>query len=320
MMRLRNEKTKPLTSAAVAWHLAVCTTLLVAAGTTARATENKGSVYPIGAETVMPGITPAPGQTVFAEFDTTYQANSVLDGQGKSIVPGFKLSVYAVAPKITHNWGVNVLGGTLVSWVATPVADVRMVTPAGTYQKTGFSNPVIGVADVAYSRGNWHWWYGLDVETPAVGFHKTDALNVGQNNFATAPVFAFTYLPNQGGTELSSRIQYIVNYTDSATNYRSGNELVWEYDGMEKITKRLAIGANGYFHLQTTSDLLNNAVYEDGNRVRDLGIGPEVRYQVGPMVLVGKYFRDTLVQNGTRGNAYWIELAVPLSHPKRATT
>jgi hypothetical protein len=33
------------------------------------------------------------------------------------------------------------------------------------------------------------------------------------------------------------------------------------------------------------------------------------------MVLIAKYFRDTLVQNRPLGNEFWIEFAVPLSHP-----
>ncbi|MGA2985296.1 MAG: transporter [Terriglobia bacterium] len=271
-------------------------------------------MYPIGAETVLPGLTPAAGQTMFAEFSTTYQANGFLDGQGHGSVPGFKLSVYAFAPKITHNWGVHLLGGDLVSWVAFPFANAMMQTPAARYSTTGISNPVLGVADVAYNRGNWHWWYGLDVETPAPVFHKGGPINIGQHNFATAPSGAFTYLPNHGKTEFSSRLQYIVNYTDSATNYHSGNEFLWEYVAMQNVTRKLAIGANGYFYQQTTADRLLGVIYAEGNQGRDFAIGPEVHYQLGPMVLIAKYFRDTLVENRPCGNAFWIEFAIPLSH------
>ena len=70
-----------------------CAYILVLTAAWMTGTEGSGSVYPIGAETVMPGLTPAAGQTMFAEFNTTYQANSLLDGQGHSAVPGFKLSV-----------------------------------------------------------------------------------------------------------------------------------------------------------------------------------------------------------------------------------
>lgn len=294
--------------------LAACIAFITLTAACLTATEKSGCVYPIGAETVMPGLTPSPGQTVFAEFSTTYQANGFFDGQGHSSIPGFKLSIYAFAPKISHNWGVHLLGGDLVSWAAFPFANAMMRTPAGRYSTTGISNPILGVADIAYHRGNWHWWYGLDVETPAPVFHKGGPINIGQHNFATAPSGAFTFLPHHGKTEISSRLQYIVNYTDPATRYHSGNEFLWEYVAMENITKKLVVGVNGYFYQQTTPDRLLGVIYAGGNQGRDLAVGPELHYQLGPLLLIGKYFRDTLVQNRPDGNAFWIEFALPLSH------
>ena len=163
-------------------------------------TEGSGSVYPIGAETVLPGLTPAAGQTMFAEFSTTYQATGFLDGQGHSSVPGFKLSVYAFAPKFTHNWGVHLLGGDLVSWAAFPFANVMLQSPVGRHSTTGISNPILGT-DIAYNQGNWHWWYGLDLMAPAPVYHREGPINVGQHNFATTPSGAFTYLPHHGKTD-----------------------------------------------------------------------------------------------------------------------
>lgn len=309
-----NRLSLPKTEKTFLFRLAICIAFISLTPTWMTGTENSGCVYPIGAETVMPGLTPAPGQTVFAEFNTTYQASGFLDGQGHSVVPGFELSIYAFAPKFSHNWGVHLLGGDLVSWGAFPFANAMERTPAGRYSSTGISNPILGVADIAYNRGNWHWWYGLDVETPAPVFHKGGPINIGQHNFATAPSGAFTYLPHHGRTEISSRAQYIVNYTDPATHYHSGNELLWEYVAMQNLSKKMAVGANGYFYQQTTSDRLLGVIYAGGNRGRDLAIGPEVHYQLGPMVLIAKYFRDTLVQNRPCGHAFWIELALPLSH------
>jgi hypothetical protein len=277
-------------------------------------TEGSGSVYPLGVETVMPGMTPTAGQTMFAEFNVTYNANSLLNGQGQSAVPGFKLSVSGFAPKITHNWGGHLLGGAFVSWVAVPVLYEWVRTPAGAQATMGFANAVVGT-DIAYNRGDWHWWYGFDVALPAPVYHRGGPINIGQHNLATAPSGAFTYLPHHGRTEISSRLQYYFNYTDPATHYQSGNEFLWEYVAMQNVTKKLALGANGYFYQQTTADRLLGVVCAGGNQGRDLAIGPEVRYQLGPTVLIAKYFRDTLVQDRPLGNEFWIEFAVPLSHP-----
>jgi len=295
-------------------RLSACLAVISLSASWMKGTENSGCVYPMGAETVMPGLTPAAGQTMFAEFNVTYNANSLLNGQGQSAVPGFKLSVSGFAPKITHNWGAHLLGGELVSWGAFPVLYEWVRTPAGAHSTMGFSNAVVGT-DIAYNRGNWHWWYGFDVALPAPVYHQAGPINIGQHNFGTAPSGAFTYLPHHGRNEISSRLQYYVNYTDHATQYQSGNEFLWEYVAMQNVTKKLALGANGYFYLQTTADRLLGVICAGGNQGRDLTIGPEVRYQLGPTVLIAKYFRDTLVQNRPLGNEFWIEFAVPLSHP-----
>jgi hypothetical protein len=217
---------------------------------------------------------------------------------------------------VVHNWGVHLLGGTLVSAFGIPVVNQYLRVPDANGHKTGFSNPELGLAYVAYNTGSWHWWYGLDLVPPAPSYHKSDLVNIGQHYFSTVPLAAFTYLPGHGATEISSRLQYLVNYTNHATNYRSGNEFTWEYAAMHNIAKKLAIGVNGYYYQQMTDDLQNGIRFGEGNRGRDFAAGPQVRYHFGRVALIAKYQRDTLVQNRAHGNAFWFELGVPLGHPR----
>jgi hypothetical protein len=279
----------------------------------AGAVENGASVYPAGVETVLPGVLPGTGQTVFAEFNNFYQANATLDGDGHGMVPGFHLRVSAVAPKLVHNWGVHLLGGELVSSIATPVLYEHLDGPFGHFGKTGLGNPDVGVLDVAYVTDAWHWWYGFDVFTPAPEYTKGDVLNVGQHYYATAPEGAFSYLPRQGKTEVSSKLQYIVNMTDPATGYKSGHELVWEYDGMQNVTRRWAVGVNGYYYQQTTDDRLNG-IRMEGARARAVATGPEIRYHLRRGALAFKYQKEFLVANRTSGNAFWLQFGIPLGH------
>lgn len=293
---------------------ALCTVLLGFTEARLNATEGSASVYPIGVETVLPGMAPPPGVTMFEEFNTTYQANNLFGANGQSVVPGFKLAVYAFAPKFVRNWGVHVLGGNLVSALAIPIITEHLTVPGFSGAKTGFGNPELGVAYIAYTRGDWHWWYGLDIYTPGMEYHEGDVINIGQHNYATVPVGAFTYLPRHGKAELSSRFQYVINYADPATQYRSGAEFTWEYVGMVNLTKKLALGANGYLYQQVTNDLQEGVIYADGNKGRDLAIGPEIRYHLGHVAVIAKYQRDSLVQNRPCGNAFWIEFGIPLPH------
>jgi hypothetical protein len=169
---------------------------------------------------------------------------------------------------------------------------------------------------VGYVRGRWHFYYEGDIYFPGTGRGATDVLNIGQNNYAAAPVGGFTYL--RGREELSSKLQYIINLKDSANNFQTGNEFAWEFDGMHGITKKIAVGVNGFYYQQTTDDKLNDAVFNSGNRGRDLAIGPEIRLNLIPHGgFAFKYLRDTMVQNKALTNAFWFQMAVPISFGHR---
>jgi len=295
-------------------RLIVCCSLLSLAPL-ALATENGGSVYPAGVETVAPGTMAPPGSTLLLEFNDFYMANGLANSKGESEVPGFHLRVGAWAVKIEHNWGIHVLGGTLVSTAAIPLLYETLTVPGAAGSKTGLSNGDIQFAAVSYAKRAWHWWYSVDFVTPGPDYTKSALLNVGQHNLAYSPSAAFTYLPHHGRLELSSKYTYIINGVDPATNYRSGDESLWEYDGMVKIGKRLSIGGNGYWYQQLTNDLQNGLIVGDGNRGRNLAIGPQLNYHVGPCLLIAKYQKDTLVENRPIGNSFWLEFGIPLGHP-----
>ena len=71
-------------------------------GVVASATENGANVYPVGVETVLPGMTPPQNTTVLYEFSTLYRARSFVDDRGHGSVPGFRLNVFADAVKLAH--------------------------------------------------------------------------------------------------------------------------------------------------------------------------------------------------------------------------
>jgi len=295
-------------------RLAACLVLATGMIGIAHATEGGASVYPAGVETIMPGRMPADGGTLVAEFNNFYNANELAGPNGGALVPGFHLRVSAVAVKVVHNWRVHLLGGSLVTTEALPWVDIHLTAPFGAMNKAGFGNAMVESA-IAYKKGNLSWWYGLDFYPPGFSYKKGDLVNVGQHNLATAPAGAFTYMPHHGATEVSSRFQYITNYTDNATHYRSGSECVWEYAGMQNITKKLAIGGNGYFYKQATDDQLNGLSI--GNRGRNFAFGPEIRYHFAHYSMILKWEKDFLTENRPVGNALWLQVGVPFGGPHK---
>jgi hypothetical protein len=299
-------------------RVAACIAAAMLLSGAARATENGASVYPVGAETVLQGMMPPPKGTGLFLFSVVYSANETDNSAGQSAAPQFKLRVFANAAKIEHNWGVPVLGGMLESTIGIPFVYEGLHVEPGKFNKFGLGNVDIMPLGVAYNKGNWHWFYQGDFLLPGLPYSKSDVLNIGQHNFAAGPVGAFTFLSNKARWEASSKADYIVNFKDGATGYRGGNELTWEYTAMRAVSKLAAIGVNGYLYEQITGDQLNGTAVAGGNRGRDLAIGPQARVFFGEHSgFAFKYYRDTLVQNKPRGNAFWFQLGVPISFGKR---
>jgi len=284
--------------------LALTLCILIATAGVVNATENGASVYPVGVETVMPGMMPPPHGTMFYEYNAFVSANQTDDVNGKAVPVEFKLRVTALAFKVVHNWGLNLLGGTVESNIAIPFVDQELHIIPGKFTKIAVGNVALSPLGIRYVRGRWHFFYEGDVWLPGTGRagSPTDFLNIGQNNYSAGPVGGFTYL--RGKEEISSKLQCIINLEDTATHYHSGNEFTWEFDGMHGITKKIAVGVNGFYYQQTSDDTLSNVLANNGNRGRDLGIGPEVRFNLithGGFAV--KYLRDTLVENRAPTNA-----------------
>ena len=292
--------------------LALPLCFVIALALAANATENGASVYPVGVETVMPGMMPPPHGTMLYEYTAFVSANQVDDGGGKAVPVEFKLRVTALAFKVVHNWGWHFLGGTVESNMAIPFVGQQLHVIPGNFIKAAVGNVAFSPLGLRYAMGRWHFFYEGDVWLPGTGRGAKDVLNIGQNNYAAGPVGGVTYL--RGREEISSKLQYIVNLKDSANAYQSGNEFTWEFDGMHGITKKVAVGVNGFYYKQTTDDLLNALQYQGGNRGRDLGIGPEIRFNLIPHGgFAFKYLRDTLVENRAPTNAFWFQMAVPIN-------
>jgi len=253
-------------------------------------------------------------QTMFVEFTLFYEANRLNNSSGQSAAPEFKVRVLANAVKLVHNWDLPVFGGRLNSNIAVPTIYEQLHVAQGDFSKSALSNVILGLFQVGYQKDALHWFYEGDLYFPSGPYAKTDILNIGQNNFAAAPVAGFTYLPGNGKWEVSSKLEYIVNFHDVATHYNSGNEFTWEYVAMRQISSKAALGLNGYLYQQTSDDHQNGTIVGVGNRGRDLAIGPELRLPIGRhSILAVKYFRDTLVQNRPCGNAFWFEMGIPLT-------
>jgi hypothetical protein len=302
--------------------------LLTAAVGVARATENGGSVWPVGAESYATAAgVPHAGETMFYEYTCFYEANELVDGKGQSnpATPLFKLRVGAVAGKLSHNWGLKVLGGELGSYIAVPNVYEQVSIGGTKFTKDDITNINLVPLTVFNHKGFVHWYYELQVESLGTGYQAGAPLNIGEHNVALTPAAAFTLTPHKGAQDIMSRFDYVINGPDHATHYHSGNEFFWQFDAQQEIPHhKTSLGVTGYLYKQTTNDSLSGKVVSPlnadgtpdlGYKGRALDLGPQLTLPWGKHgTLVFKWDHDFLVQNKPRGNALWFQFGIPFSY------
>lgn len=292
----------------------ICAGLILLWPGFARATENGTTPYPIGLNTVMPGVYPHPGHTQFSEYTSFYEANEMDNANGKSTGSEFKVRVFANAPFLNRTWGLKLFGGNYNTSIAVPVLYQQLHVAPGKFEKFAIGNVDFSPFAVVYHKGMAHFYYSLDAFTPGTAYSANDVLNIGTHYLSVGPVFAITLLPDHGKTEISTRTTYLFNGPDKDTHYHSGQEYYTEYNVDRSLSKKVAIGVNGAILKQTTDDKYEDAVYDNGHRARDFTIGPQVRFPIGHYGgFALRYSRDTFVQNWPRGNQFWFQISVPFS-------
>jgi len=84
---------------------------------------------------------------------------------------------------------------------------------------------------------------------------------------------------------------------------------------MQNVTRRLALGFNGFCYRQTTNDLQSGLTYLDGKRGRNFAFGPEIRYHFDHYAMILKHEKDFLTENRPIGNSFWFQLGIPIGSP-----
>lgn len=277
---------------------------------TAQATEGGGSSYPMGADNYMTGAMPPPGfyAQMFAE---RYRADRLMDNRGKSALDGFHLSADVIAPRLIWVTEQKVLDGALAFHLNVPLVDLRVDVNGQHQKKTGMGDIIFGPALGYHYSDKFHAIYALDIFAPTGRYDRGDLANIGRNYWAFEPVAAFSYV-DPAGVNADIKIMYDFNLRNSATDYRSGQELHADYSLGWGLGNGWVIGVGGYVYRQTTDDR------QDGDRVADnkgraVAIGPSVKYASDSgWFVTAKWQKESQVRNRPEGEAYWVKLTIPL--------
>jgi len=281
----------------------------------ALATEAGLQHYPIGANTAQPAIMPAPGMTSWLNYDQYYTANNYLNAQGKSSVPGYRLSTAGEAARIIHTWDFDLDGWHLSSQMIATILYTNTSRSGTGHTAAGFGDLNAVPLYVWKDFGDFNFLTGFNVWAPTGNYSKNNALNPSLNYATFAPEFALTYHPND---RFMANVDTVIlfNTENPTTHYHSGSAINFDFQaGYRPLDtyKSLQLGFSGYYFAQFTDDISSGTpVAGGGNRGRVLGIGPQARFDFTGGGIIFKWQKEFFVMNRPEGNRFWCQFALKL--------
>ena len=282
----------------------------------AMATERGDTTWPLGVQTVVPALMPSPGDTEFYSYTVYYHAGNYKDNSGRSSVPRFNLENYIQAIRLVHTWDYQTESGVrFTSGIIGTGGHVNIKAGGASDSKTGMRQTYISPLNVLYSPApNLHLLAGVSVFKPLGGYDKNDLANTTPNYTTYISEFALTWFPHPDW-EVSLAPTYSFNERNKDTDYRSGNVfnvdylLGYRFPSMPK----LQFGLAGYYTKQMSDDNVSGDNLPGGNRLRKVGVGPQLFYSFNQNTgVVLKWLHETNVKNGPQGDSVWLEAAFPL--------
>lgn len=292
-------------------HLSISIALLSSVLFTAKvsATESGGSVYPLGVQTVVPGIMLAPGNYLL-NYNTLVNSNSLNDNQGNSSLPNAKLRVEAHALRYIHVFnGITFANADVGFEAAAAYTRIKLTAHAAPFLNIDSRDNGIGDLTLGPSLG----WHGRDthelltflVTLPTGAYDANRGVNAGRNYTALQLSYGVTHFIY--GLEISAMFKGIYNFKNHATHYKSGAESDMDYGINYHFRSPWFVGVGGYWHEQLTDDTVNGqSVNGNGNRVREFTAGPQVGYGSATGGIYLSVTHKFYARNTSNGNQIWL--------------
>lgn len=294
--------------------VASCALISAMWATSAHSTENGLTNYPVGVNTALNGLLPAPGQTYFYNYFQYYKAESFRASNGKEAIPKFSAEVVVDAPRVVHTWNETLGPFSLASGVIVPIFHVSSTVYGQKDIKNQIGDVIVHPLMFGYTNPDHNFFTFLspfDMALPTGSYDKDRIANTGQNHLAFLPNWQSTWFPTPK-IEVSTGLTAEIYTKNRATNYKSGTVLNGEFGVGYSLTDKWQVGIQGYYAKQVTDDKLDGEKYLDGFRGQSAGIGPQVRYNISPGVaVVAKYQHEFAVENRSKGDRFWVQFAFP---------
>ena len=273
------------------------------------ATEGGGGAYPNGAEGLMTGAVPPPGDYLI-NYLLYYSADEFMGPTGKAAPVPFDLTVWANVLRYIHVTDKKVAGGFWTQHIFIPIMQMDVDVGGISDDKFGLGDVIVDPFVVAWHGENWHAAAGVDIYVPIGSYDAMDLANLGRNYWTIEPVVAATYL-FPGDVEASVKIMYDINMENDDTDVKSGDEFHFDYAVAKKVTKELCVGVSGFYYDQVSEDEVGGAKLT-GSKGKQIAYGPVVSYQKGKQTFVLKWQIETETENKPEGDRIWFKFISPL--------
>lgn len=283
--------------------------LLATIGSAAQATEGGGGVYPNGNENYLAGAVPPPG-TYFLTYASHYDASTLKDNSGNKIPLNFNVQADAVALRVVKVTDQQIFGGQLLFHAVAPLVNLKVKVGTNDASTSGLADMVFGTGLAYHASDKLHYVWAVDVSAPTGSYDSTKMANLGRNYWNVEPVFALTYV-QPTGFNADVKVMYDFNGINSATNYRSGQELHADYSAGWALGNGWTVGVGGFVYQQITDDQENGATLAD-KKGRAYAIGPSIKYDGGKgWFLTAKFEQEFGVVNRAEGSTFRIKALLP---------
>ena len=293
----------------------IAVALTLSAGV-ASATENSNEEYPIGVNTVLPGVEPPAGHTEYLNYSNFYDIGSDVGPTGNKAAPGFHTNVLANAFRVLHSWDLQYGNFWFTSGFVVPLVNLNIRVAGQHTSDTGF-----GDVDLQTLYLNWHnsshtvfAFGGLDVYLPSGGYDPHQLANLGLNYTTFMPNGAVSWFVSKR-LQLSLFSALQVPTENKTTHYKTGDSIDFDW-GVDYAPiasmPRLFFGLQGYAFQQLQGDKVNDVPFQNGNEGRALAIGPQIRYDFHGGGIALKYQHEFAVENRTKGEKVWLQFALPI--------
>jgi hypothetical protein len=300
-----------------AYRIVVCLGVLSICSV-AWAAEGGSGLYLLGTMGPQTGLLPESG-TYLTNYSYYYTAKAGRATEGGFLRADLKVDVFANFTNVTHVTEQSLLGGQYGFGAFIPLVCAKYNADIGIGGSTfNFKDSDFGLGDIILSplllgwhQGNSHFLAIGNLYLPTGKYDTGTGVNLGKNRYAIEPAFGYTYLNEENGHEFSTGLGYTINFKNTDTDYRTGDEFHADFLLGQHLPNGVMVGAVAYWYQQVTADSGGGAVLGD-NKGRVWGAGPVLSYSTklndNLLSLNFKYYCEFEAKNRLEGDALFFQV------------